>query len=438
MKKLIFYIILITLFISTLPFQARALTANEVRLQIEEANNQIDALDKEIKQYQSQISTTSQQKNTLANIIKELTLTKSKLLKEKEQIQKKISATGLVIDNISGDISEKEKSINISKESLSQMIKTLNQNDNIPMIERLLSKNTFIDFSRDYNNILSVNEKITENIKDISLVKRELQSSKSIKENEQKNLHTLKNDLINKEQVVVITKKEKDSLLSQTKNKEAEYQRLLAEKIKIRDAFDKALEDYEAQLKFILNPKLLPKEGSGVLSFPLNYILVTSPYGDRCVNFSWGKSCKFHYGMDFRAPVGTEVKAMSSGVVEGTGDTDLACKGASFGKWVFIRYNNGLSSTYGHLSVIKSTVGQKVSAGDIVGLSGNTGSSTAPHLHISVYASDGVKVDTVPSKSCVDPKTKVAKIFTQPIAALNAYLNPALYLPKITSIMVKK
>ena len=123
--------------------------------------------------------------------------------------------------------------------------------------------------------------------------------------------------------------------------------------------------------------------------------------------------------------------AMGSGTVMGTGDTDLACKGASFGKWVFIKYNNGLSSTYGHLSVITAKVGQEVSAGDVVGLSGNTGSSTGPHLHVAVYASDGVKVDTVPSRSCG------GKIFTQPIAALNAYLDPALYLPKITKSMVK-
>jgi len=49
-----------------------------------------------------------------------------------------------------------------------------------------------------------------------------------------------------------------------------------------------------------------------------------------------------------------------------------------------------------------------------------------------VYASDGVKVDTVPSQSCS------GKIFTQPISAKGAHLNPALYLPNITSAMVKK
>ncbi len=424
MIKKILFIFLIVCSILIVSRETQALTAAEVRAQIEDTNNQIKALDKEIAKYQSQIAETSAQKTTLANLVKELTLTRNKLIKEREQIQKKISTTGLIINTLSTDIKEKENIIEISKKSLSQMIKDLNQNDDIPIIERLLTVDNFTDFSREYNNLLTLNQKIRENIIGVSEKKQELLSSKIQKEDEQQNLTTLKNNLVQKEQVVAITKKEKDTLLNQTKNKEAEYQKLLAEKIKIRDAFDKALEDYEAQLKFILNPKLLPKEGSAVLSWPLSYILVTSPFGER-----WGK---FHYGLDFRAAVGTSVMVMAGGVVEGTGDTDIACKGASFGKWVFIRYNNGLSSTYGHLSVISAKVGQKVKAGDIVGLSGNTGSSTGPHLHVGVYASDGVKIDTVPSKSCN------GKIFTQPIAALNAYLNPALYLPPITDKMVKK
>ncbi len=424
MKKIGFYVILIGFILAFTPLSVGALTASEVRQQIEDTNNQIEALDKEIAKYQSQISETSAQKTTLANLVKELTLTRNKLIKEREQIQKKISATGLIINTLSTDIKEKEKSIEISKQTLGKMIKDLNQNDNIDIIERLLSVDNFTEFSREYNDLITLNQKIQENIIDVSTKKEELLNSKVQKEGEQQNLTVLKNNLVQKEQIVTITKKEKDTLLNQTKNKEAEYQKILAEKIKVRDAFDKVLEDYEAQLKFILNPKLLPKSGSGALAFPLDYILVTSPYGDR-----WGK---FHYGIDFRASVGTEVKAMAEGVVEGTGDTDIACKGASFGKWVFIKYNNGLSSTYGHLSVISAKVGQKVKAGDVVALSGNTGSSTGPHLHVGVYASTGVKVDTVPSKSCN------GKIFTQPIAALNAYLNPALYLPTITDKMVKK
>ena len=423
MNKLISYVILIAFFLTIFPLGVFALTASEVRQQMDDTNSQIETIDKEIKALSSQITQTSQEKNTLANAIKELNLTKSKLVKEREVIQKKITATGLMINTLSGDIVEKESIISISKESLSQMIKDLNQSEEVPLLEKLLSANNFSIFSRDYNDVLSLNEKIRQNILEISSQREELLSTKTLKVDEQQNLNTLKQNLVQKEQVVAVTQKEKDSLLSATKNKEAEYQKMLAAKIKARDTFEKALENYEAQLQFILNPKIIPKEGSGVLSWPLSYILVTSPYGAR-----WGA---FHYGMDFRAAVGTSVKAMSAGVVEGTGDTDIACKGASFGKWVFIKYDNGLSSTYGHLSVITAKKGQRVNAGDVVALSGNTGSSTGPHLHVAVYASTGVNVDTVPSKSCG------GKIFTQPIAALTAYLNPALYLPKITSTMIK-
>lgn len=424
MKKFTIFTIITLCILSVLPTISEALTAEEVRRQIKDTNSQIEALDKEIKYYQSQISKTSEQASSLSQIIKELTLTRTKLIKEKEQIEKKISATGWVIETLSNDILDKEKSIEISRKSLSLMIKDLNQNDDMPIVERLLSVENFTEFSREYNNILSLNEKIRNNILDISEKKDQLLSTKYEKESEKASLNTLKQTLVQKEQGVALAKKEKDTLLSQTKNKEAEYKKLLEERKKIKESFEQALEDYESQLKFILNPKSLPKEGSGALAWPLDYILVTSQYGSR-----WGR---FHYGLDFRASVGTPVKAMATGVVEGVGDTDIDCKGASFGKWVFIRYNNGLSSTYGHLSAINTTVGHKVKPGDIVGLSGNTGSSTGPHLHVAVYASDGVKVDTVPSKSCN------GKIFRQPISALTAYLNPALYLPTITPAMVKK
>lgn len=432
MKKFVLYIILIFVLFYFLPSTISALTPEQIRQQIENTNSQIEALDKEIKKFQSQIAETSEQATSLAQTIKELNLTRSKLTKEKEKIQSKITVTGLVIENLSNTIEKKEITIQNQRETLSKMIKNLNQNDNVHPIERLLTIGNFSEFSKEYNNILTLNQKIKENIESISNEKDKLSTSKVEKEDEKQNLDSLKKDLVQKEQVVAITKKEKDSLLNQTKNKEAEYKKLLAERQKIRDTFEKALEEYEAQLKFILNPKLIPAKGSGVLSWPLDSILVTSSFGDRCLTLNGYYSCRFHYGTDFRAPTGTKVMAMASGVVEGTGDTDLSCKNASFGKWVFIRYNNGLASTYGHLSVISAKPGQVVKAGDVVGLSGNTGASSAPHLHVSVYASGGVNVDTVPSQSCS------GKIFTQPISAKDAHLNPADYLPPITPAMIKK
>ena len=122
---------------------------------------------------------------------------------------------------------------------------------------------------------------------------------------------------------------------------------------------------------------------------------------------------------------------MVSGIVIGTGDTDLTCRNASWGKWVTIEYDNGLASTYGHLSLIKVTSGQRVSTGQVVGYSGNTGHSTAPHLHVTVYAGDAVQIQQKPSAACP------GKTYTIPLAARNAYLDPLEYLPSTTPDMYK-
>ena len=116
--------------------------------------------------------------------------------------------------------------------------------------------------------------------------------------------------------------------------------------------------------------------------------------------------------------------AMGTGVVIGEGNSDLACKGASYGNWIFIKYDNGLSAVFGHLSLIKAKVGQQVQSGDIVAYTGATGYATGPHLHVSVWPSDGVHITSFPSQACP------GRTITIPTAAANAYLDPMIYFPK--------
>lgn len=93
---------------------------------------------------------------------------------------------------------------------------------------------------------------------------------------------------------------------------------------------------------------------------------------------------KMHYGMDFTAPVGTPVFATGDGVVvemKGSKRTRVG-----FGLVVKIDHDYGYETVYAHLNAFNvSRVGQKVKRGDIIGYVGNSGGSTAPHLHYEVH-----------------------------------------------------
>ena len=95
---------------------------------------------------------------------------------------------------------------------------------------------------------------------------------------------------------------------------------------------------------------------------------------------------RFHYGMDFTAPTGTDVFSTGNGTVIS------AEREVGFGNCVLIDHGYGYLTHYAHLSKIKVTPGQKVNRGDIIGLVGSSGTSTAPHLHYEV-SKNGKKVN---------------------------------------------
>ena len=112
---------------------------------------------------------------------------------------------------------------------------------------------------------------------------------------------------------------------------------------------------------------------------------ITSPYGQR------GGSAKtkgFHAGLDFGAKLGTKVYAHDSGVVTIVGN------GGGYGNYIEIDHGS-YRTRYAHLKQISVSRGQKVSGGTVIGLSGNTGNSTGPHLHFEVLV-NGKKVNPAP------------------------------------------
>lgn len=99
---------------------------------------------------------------------------------------------------------------------------------------------------------------------------------------------------------------------------------------------------------------------------------------------------RHHKGLDLGAPNGTEVFAPANGVIEFVKTTYRRKSG--YGKAVVIDHGYGVKTLYGHLSAVKVKVGQKIERWDLIGLVGETGRATGPHLHYEVWV-DGETCD---------------------------------------------
>ncbi|MFA4929313.1 MAG: peptidoglycan DD-metalloendopeptidase family protein [Patulibacter sp.] len=119
------------------------------------------------------------------------------------------------------------------------------------------------------------------------------------------------------------------------------------------------------------------RQGSGNLVWPANAPL-TSPFGMR-----WGR---LHGGVDLGVPTGTPVHAADDGTVA------IAGWVGGYGNYICIDHGGGFSTCYGHNSRLGVQVGQRVSKGQVIAASGNTGNSTGPHIHFETRV-NGVQRD---------------------------------------------
>src|SRR5262245_11319150 len=107
---------------------------------------------------------------------------------------------------------------------------------------------------------------------------------------------------------------------------------------------------------------------------------ITSHYGNRADPFSG--DAELHLGIDISALYNAQIHSPADGIIL------YADRKAAYGNLIIVDHGNGLTTRYGHLSRALVKVGQKIKRGDILGLVGTTGRTTAPHLHYEVRMND--------------------------------------------------
>lgn len=400
-----------------------AATESELRSKIESRGKDIAALEAEIRSYEEELTRVGQRATTLESSLKRLDLTKRKLDADVRVTEGKIDAAELSIERAQIEIGTLGEKLSRHSTALKDTLKRIRDADGVSLIEAALLYPAVSNFWNDLEETEQFQEALRQSLGNVRLAKNGVEEAKLLEEKRARELTSLKSELVDRKKIVDASRAEERSLLTSTRNKEANFKRVLADKRALKDAFERELRDFESALRIAIDPSLLPRQGTGVLGWPLDEIRVTQKFGltDFAIANVGLYGSAGHNGVDFAASVGTSVKASESGTVEGAGDTDTVCPGASYGKWVLIKHGNGLSTLYAHLSLIKAAPGQSIAKGETLGYSGATGYSTGPHLHFTVYASQGVAI--------LERKSKVCKgIYRMPIADPRAYLDPLQYL----------
>ena len=397
---------------------------DQLKDRISDRNTKIQELEKEIAQYQDELEVVGEEKQTLTSEVKILDISRQKISTNIKLTQNRIDSTNYQIEELSLDIDDKEKNISKNTEVIAETIRTMNEIESDSLIEIVLSNKDLSGFLNQIETLQQFQSKMRDDVKRLTGLKEELVGTKTQTQTKKEELADFKGDLSDQKYVLDINRKDKNTLLSITKNKESNYQNLLDEKVEARKAFERELLDLESQLKIEIDTSKIAKAGKGGLSWPLDKVHITQYFGNTKFAKSGGYNGSGHNGMDFRASQGTKVKAALTGVVTAVGNTDAVSGCYSYGKFLLIKHNNGLTTLYAHMSFISVKKGDTVITGDTVGYSGNTGYSTGPHLHFTVYASQGVQIvrygDYKSKTNCADANI--------PVAPLNAYLNPIDYL----------
>src|SRR3989344_1940614 len=386
-----------------------------VKEQIEENSEKIDKLEAEIREIQGQLDETGKQKQTLQSTIKGLDLNIQKLGKNISLTQTQISQKDSEIRGLSGDISNTSQDIAGARVGIGDTLRQLERRDRESVAAMLLVGATLSSFFDEEASLAALRQGLQNRVQDLSSLKVDLEVDKSAAEKKRTELAALQRKLSEEKKGLDISKSAQQQLLKETQNQESIFQAQIAQKQAEKVAFEAAL--FELASGLGQNVVRIPPVGSGVLHWPLDNIFITQQFG-KTVDAKRLYTSGTHDGVDFRASIGTPVRAALTGIVLEVNQG--AVPYCQYGKWVIVKHGNGLATLYAHLSQINVQKGQAVGTGAVVGFSGNTGYATGPHLHFTVYAAEGISLKQYTCKS--------GYTVTVPIAPVNAYLNPLSYL----------
>ena len=388
--KLIIPLFVLGIFLSS-PAFVYGQKEEAVNEEIRGINSQIQAKKKEMEKIQEEQEKYSkaikQKQSEQASLKNQLSILDNRLAKAELDItgvETEMDRTNLEIEKVNMEIKNKGKEISREKDHLGNVLKLIYRQNRVTTLEIILLNDSLADFINQIKYLEDTNEEIGKSLDNLKRYKNELEKSKLVLKDKNKELEDFKKELANKKDILEGEKGNKTFILTQVKDSEKEYQRLLAQAKQEQEAATADIVSLEKSVRAKIaqmSGQELQFNDSGLI-WPVPKNIITSYFHDPDYPFRYIFE---HPAIDIRAAQGTTIKAAASGYVARAKD---AGRGYSY---IMIIHGDGLSTVYGHVSGIYVGEDEYIVQGQAIGRSGGmpgtpgAGSlTTGPHLHFEV------------------------------------------------------
>lgn len=380
---------------------AKTESSSELKKQLDALKADKKKIDAEISKLEGQLSDNLSDMKDIVNQKNTIDQQVFMLYEQVSNLNEQIAAYGTLIADKQEELDQAEAHLAELNEKNKERIRAMEEDGSLSYWSVLFKANDFADLLDRLNMVEEIAASDYRRLKEMDEAAKIVADTKASLEAEMAGLEENKKMLNESQAELEVKRDEADKLLAELLATGAEYEALLdaaeEEAGKLKDDISDKQDDYEAAkyqewLATSVPPTTAarPSGGSGsggtagssntvggiTWLVPCNYTKFSSPFGYRIhpVYKDW----RFHYGVDLSAPRGTPIIASRSGVVT------TAKYGSSAGYYVTIDHMDGYSTQYMHMTHYIVSKGDYVTAGQVIGYVGSTGTSTGNHLHFSV------------------------------------------------------
>ena len=389
-------VMILSLLLTLLPASVSAVSSSEIRNQLNDLKDQKKELAEQIAQVKGQYQANENEIEDMVNRKNTIDQQIALLHAQIDNINQQIAAYALLIADKQDELDEAQFRLDELNEKNKERIRAMEEDGNISYWSIIFKASSFSDLLDRLSMIEEIAASDQKRLKELSEAADLVASAQAELKSEKDELNETRQELDATQAELDDKRAEADALLTELVARGEEFQAMLDASEALQEELMEQIAQKEKDLKAAEYQEWLatyvppttkptgsdttPSDGapssSGWIS-PLKSYKLTSPFGMRKHPILGYE--RMHNGVDMAAPAGTPIYAAKSGKV-----TAASFQSGGAGNYVSINHGDGFSSIYMHMTRYIVSVGDYVSAGQVIGYVGSTGLSNGNHLHFGI------------------------------------------------------